>query len=378
MSIKPLILGLSGATISKDEREFFLVTPVYGFILFKRNIDSAPQLQVLVADLRNLYPNRQIYIFIDQEGGRVARLKYPLISKDYPAGEYFSKIYDQQGSIAAYEAVKDNYYQLTKDIKFYDIDSPCAPVADLTYSYTDGAIGDRSLGSSTEKVIQLCLGAAEGITAGGGLAIIKHIPGHGRATCDSHFELPRIKTSLAELETTDFAVFRGLAKHENIRFAMTAHIILDALDSNLPVTISAKAIKYIREKIGFNGLLITDDLSMLALHGRVGKDYHLIKKAITLTKQGSFADAKDQLRKIEDLGDKTLALLNDQLGDYLDKLLQILRKKYLESLKNVASQSIKASCDLVLHCSGDLGEMKIIANAVDDVNLEASMNQINL
>lgn len=306
--IKPIIFGLSGHMLTNQEQQLFTENEVYGFILFKRNIESKEQLIKLVASLKALYPNKTVPIFVDQEGGRVARLKPPILQKEYPAMEKFGILYDSDKSVAL-EAVKTNHENLLKELKDLDIDCACSPVADLRFAYTDNVIGDRSLGGNVTKVVELCNAAIEGIKAAGGLAVIKHIPGHGRATSDSHLSLPRVTTSLEELNQTDFEVFRQLSRNKDADFAMTAHIVYDALDAELPATLSRAAIKFIREDIGFKGILMSDDICMKALHVNINYD---------------------------------------------------IKDKYLANLKLVAKQSLEAGCDIVLHCSGDIEEMQEI------------------
>ncbi len=264
-----------------------------------------------MTDLKNLY-DYEVLIFVDQEGGRVARLKPPIIKLQYPPAGDFGLIYDKEGAEKAGLKVFENYSSLISSLQEYGINSPCAPVADLRYPYTDNVIGDRSFGESVNKVVYLATKAIEAIEGHGGVAIIKHIPGHGRATCDSHYKLPHITNSLNELNNSDFEVFRRLSKNNTVKWAMTAHIIFDALDPDLPVTLSKKAINFIRKEIGFTGILVSDDIGMLALHGEI------------------------------------------KLG----------KAEFINSLVIVTKQIINAGCDLVLHCSGDINEMKAICQNI--------------
>ncbi len=321
--VKPIIFGIAGHSLTEQERQLFLNHKVIGFILFKRNIRDKEQLTQLIQELKNLHLDSNPLIFIDQEGGRVARLAPPLASKFYPPAEYFSKIYGENGKKYALEVAFDNYASIMRDLKQFGIDSPCAPVADLRYSYTDNVIGDRSFGEFVPKVVELCTEAIKAIQEQGGLAIIKHIPGHGRARVDSHYVLPHVSEKCEELEKTDFEVFRQLAKINNI-WAMTAHIIFDALDPELPVTLSKKAISFIREVIGFKGILTTDAIEMGALHGEAGKQYlYALKNRAKISDQ-EFAEA---------------------------------RENYVKSIGKVAAASLAAGCDYVLHTSGDYEEM---------------------
>ncbi|MCC8417394.1 MAG: ATP-dependent protease [Rickettsia endosymbiont of Bryobia graminum] len=351
MSKKPLVLGISGPKLTNDERELLVKNKIEGFILFKRNIVDSEQLTLLIKDLRGLY-DYKILILIDQEGGRVARLKPPIIEQEYPAVSSFGELYDKDPGKACAE-VFVNYESLMKSLKDYDIDSPCAPVVDLRYTYTDNVIGNRSFGSSVQKVVDLAKAAIKGIEARDGIAIPKHIPGHGRATCDSHYKLPIITTGLDELNITDFKVFRQLA---GTNYAMTAHIIFEALDSRKPVTISKKSIDFIRNNIGFKGLLVTDDICMLALHGDVGAKYSLLKKPLNIFESNQTIGNEDleQLVQHGIIKDKS-----DQVGlkIYLQEEFPKLKEQFVESVVSVAKQSFYAGCEIILHCSSDLDEM---------------------
>ena len=305
---KPIIFGVNSFELTKLEKKLFIENEIYGFILFKRNIESKEQILKLIDSLRALYPHKNIPIFVDQEGGRVVRIKPPITNKEYPAMEEFGILYDSDIRIAL-EAVRVNHKRLLDELKALGIDCACSPVADLRFSYTDNVIGDRSFGSDVVKVVELCNASIDGIKEAGGLVVIKHIPGHGRATSDSHLSLPRVTTSLDELNKTDFEVFRQLSSNEKVDYAMTAHIIYDALDADLPATLSAKAIKFIRKDIGFKGILMSDDICMKALHVNIN---HQVKS------------------------------------------------EYLINLRLVAEQSLAAGCDLVLHCSGDIEEMQAV------------------
>lgn len=362
---KPLIFGIAGTSLTMQEKELLSKNPIYGFILFKRNIVDREQLLKLVQDLRGLY-DYNILIFVDQEGGRVARLKPPIIDIEYPPAGDFGRIYDQEGAENAYLKVFANYSSLMKSLKEYRIDSPCCPVADLRYPYTDNAIGDRSFGDSVVKVVGLCAKTIEAIEGQGGIAIIKHILGHGRATCDSHYKLPSVTSSLAELNNTDFEVFRQLSKNAKAGWAMTAHIIFEALDTNLPVTLSPTAIKFIRNDIGFKGMLVSDDICMLALHGEIGAKYSIVKKPLTIfEKQDSTTTISNQdLEKLIEYG--IIKDKSDQTGlkKYLVEEFPKLKAEFVTSIVEVARQTIVAGCDLVLHCSGDIQEMTAVCRVV--------------
>lgn len=372
MSKKPLIFGLAGPKLTKEEKELLQNNPVWGFILFSRNIQNQQQLQTLVDDLKNLYDYNPL-ILIDQEGGKVARLRPPIIQNEYPAAHYFGEIYDQDSEEACGQ-VFDNYSKLMKDLKQYRIDSPCAPVADLQYSWADQVIGTRSFGKEVQKVVDLSKAAIEAIQQQGGIAIIKHIPGHGRANCDSHYHLPVIDTPLEELNKTDFAVFKQLSTLNQDMWAMTAHIIYKAIDLNKPITLSTTAINFIREKIGFKGILITDDICMGALHSENCITYLLVKQLLVfLEKQDTnnpkynepkYNEILEELIKQKILKSNSGLEQKAQLMEELMTCLPKLKTVFTDSIVKAVWQALAAGCDLVLHCSGDLQEMTKICAAI--------------
>ncbi|XVN43279.1 MAG: glycoside hydrolase family 3 N-terminal domain-containing protein [Candidatus Rickettsia vulgarisii] len=353
MSKKPIIFGISGPKLTNEERKVLVKNNIWGFILYKRNIIDSEQLTALIEDLRSLY-NYKILILVDQEGGRVARLKPPIIEQEYSAVSNFGDSYDQDHEAACAKAFR-NYFSLMKSLKDYDIDSPCAPVADLRYSYTDNVIGDRSFGNSVSKIVNLVKATIRGIEEQGGIAIPKHIPGHGRATCDSHYKVPIVTTKLDELNATDFEVFRQLS---DSKYAMTAHIIFEALDPDKPVTISKKSIDFIRKDIGFNGILVTDDICMLALHGDLGAKYSLFKKPLNIFESNQAIDEKD----LEQLAQYDITNRID-FEKYIQEEFPKLKAQFVESIANVAVQSVNVGCDIVLHCSADLQEMTAVCEA---------------
>jgi beta-N-acetylhexosaminidase len=262
--MKNVVFGISGTKLNEKEYAFFSQVKPVGFIIFSRNILSLEQLKLLTQSLKELSQdyNHDPMILIDQEGGRVARLKPPIFM-DTPPAEYFGNLAIHDFKLAE-QAIVANFTVIARQLKELGINTNCAPVADLFFAEAHEVIGDRSFGSDVDMVSKLTSLVAEAFINHHILPIIKHIPGHGRARADSHFALPIIETPLDELERTDFAVFRKL---NNMPIAMTAHVIYSALDPKLPVTISAKAISYIREQLGFKGLIISDDLSMQALNG---------------------------------------------------------------------------------------------------------------
>lgn len=260
--MKSVIFGLEGLELKQSERDFFKTQQPLGFILFARNIKDQSQVKALVNDLKSCVNHDYVPILIDQEGGRVRRLKPPLF-REAKAAKIYANLAESNLE-AAKQMTFLNHYLMGKELMELGINTNCAPVADLLFDGAHEIVSDRSFGKTPEQVIELCNSAALGLQAAGVTPIIKHIPGHGRAKVDSHFDLPKVSTSLAELEATDFLPFKAL---NNIPIAMTAHMIFDCLDEKAPVTLSKKAVNYIREEIGFKNILLTDDLSMKALTG---------------------------------------------------------------------------------------------------------------
>lgn len=290
------ILGCAGTVLSDEERAFFRDLRPWGFILFARNIVSADQTRALCAALREAGGGDDALVFVDQEGGRVQRLRPPLAQARRPA-EPFGNLYARDPD-AALEAVRLNHRLIADEIRALGFDADCAPCVDLRHPGAHDIIGDRSFGTDPAAVAALGRAAIDGLMAGGVAPVIKHIPGHGRAKADSHLELPTVTTALAELEQSDFEPFRALA---DAPMAMTAHVVFTAVDPDACVTLSRHAIAtVIRGHIGFDGLLMTDDLSMKALGGS--------------------------------MGDRSAA-------------------------------AIRAGCDMLLHCNGDMAEMVEVAAA---------------
>ena len=261
MSALATIVGTSGTKLTAGEKAFFRDANPWAFILFSRNVDTPSQVKRLCDDLRNAV-GRDALIFVDQEGGRVQRLKAPHW-RAYPSGSVYAKLYETDRA-AGRRAIYLGYRLIADDLRAVGITADCAPVLDLPQPDADPIISDRAFGDQTDQIIDLAHAAMSGLITGGVAPVIKHIPGHGRATVDSHLALPRIETSLALLERTDFRPFRKL-KHAPM--AMTAHAVYTASDED-PVTTSSKALNaLIREAIGFDGLLMSDDLDMKALSG---------------------------------------------------------------------------------------------------------------
>ncbi len=253
---KPVIFGCAGKTLSKEEREFFTKHQPYGFILFARNIETPEQVKALVNELRSTVKHHAP-ILIDQEGGRVCRLKPPHWPHPPACGAFESAEEPEQ---AAYNSGKD----IAMELSALGIDVDCAPMIDVRQKDAHDIVGDRAFSDNPEKVIKLGRAFMKGLQDGGVEPIIKHIPGHGRAKSDSHLELPVVDASLEELRKTDFAPFKAL---NEAPYAMTAHIIYKAIDPENCATQSKKVIDIIRNEIGFKGQLMTDDLSMKALTG---------------------------------------------------------------------------------------------------------------
>lgn len=284
------IFGCQGLTLTPDEAAFFREARPWGFILFKRNVDTPDQVKRLVDALRETVGRPDAPVLIDQEGGRVARLGPPHWRR-YPPGAAYGAL-SANDLLLRREITRLGARLLAHDLSALGINVDCVPVLDVPQPGAHDIIGDRAYGRTPDQVAELGRAAAEGLIAGGVLPIVKHIPGHGRAGADSHEALPVVDTPLAELEAVDFAPFRALS---DMPMAMTAHVVYAAIDAKRPATTSKKAIrKVIRQSIGFDGLVMSDDLSMKAL-------------------AGGFADR--------------------------------------------ARDALDAGCDVVLHCNGDMAEM---------------------
>jgi len=260
---KAMILGCSGLALTGEEREFYRAERPWGFILFKRNVEEPDQIRALVADLRACVGREDAPIFIDQEGGRVQRLRPPL-APSYPPGAAIGAIYaasKTKGRRAAWLMSRLHAF----DLLGYGINADCLPVLDVPVDGAHDVIGNRAYSKDPKTVSILGKAAAKGLTDGGVLPVIKHVPGHGRAFSDSHLALPVVDTPLAQLRAHDFVPFKA---NSRAGMAMTAHVIYTAIDPERPATTSSKVISgYIRGEIGFGGLLMSDDLSMKALSG---------------------------------------------------------------------------------------------------------------
>ncbi len=296
MSKKPLaaIFGLSGPILTEAEKAFFKEVNPTGFILFQRNCETADQVSALVDTLRTLIDQPEAPILIDQEGGRVMRLKQPHWWEAPAAGRIADLWMLNQE--AGWEAAWICSRLIGMQLQDHGITVNCAPVLDLRLEGAHHIIGDRSYGKKPDSVVSLAQAVCKGFLDSGVLPVIKHIPGHGRAMVDSHEALPKVACHRALLEAEDFEPFRQLS---GMPWAMTAHIVYDAVDAQSPATMSSRLVQeIIRESIGFGGLLVTDDVSM---------------KALT--------------------------------GDF----------------ERRARLSLEAGCDVVLHCNGDMAEMESTA-----------------
>jgi beta-N-acetylhexosaminidase len=304
MPTRAFITGVSGPGLTADERDFIRAERPWGFILFKRNIDNPEQVAGLVKELRRMSEAPDAPILIDQEGGRVQRFGPPHWPV-YPAGAVFGALYDIDPELGL-KAARLSARLIAADLIDCGVSVDCLPLADVPVAGADAVIGARAYGTEPGKVATIARAVTDGLEQGGILPVLKHIPGHGRATADTHFRLPVVDTPGEELERTDFAAFRPL---KDLPMAMTAHVVFSALDSAQPATTSATIInQVIRGHIGFQGLLMSDDVSMNALAGSIGER----SKAI-----------------------------------------------------------ISAGCDMILHCNGNLDEMREVAREAPELTGEA-------
>jgi len=266
MTARAFITGVSGAALTAAERAFLREADSWGLILFKRNVETPEQVARLTASFRELV-GREAPVLVDQEGGRVQRLGPPHWPA-YPPGAAYGRVDDRDpgaGMRAAWLGAR----LIAADLRAVGIDVDCLPLADVPVPGSDAVIGDRAYGERPDKVAQLARAAAEGLLAGGVLPVVKHVPGHGRATADSHARLPVVEASREVLEATDFAPFRSL---NDLPLAMTAHVVFSAIDPIAPATTSATLVRtVIRSWIGFGGLLMSDDISMGALSGSLAE-----------------------------------------------------------------------------------------------------------
>ena len=298
--MKPVIFGLSGLTLTPDETAFFAAVEPAGYILFKRNIDTRAQVRALTDSLRALSGRDDVPILIDQEGGRVARMGPPEWPA-FPAGPAFDALYDL-APMSAIEAARANAEAIALMLSEVGINVDCMPLLDVAQPDTTEAVSIRTLGSEPLRVAAMGRAIVDGLRRGGVVGVVKHMPGHGRAKVDTHYHLPTVTASDEELEID----LRPFASLKDAPMGMTSHIVFEAWDRDRPVTLSRQVIEQIiRQRIGFDGLLMTDDIDMKALSGSAG-----------------------------------------------DK----------------ASGAIEAGCDLVLDCWGRMDEMVDIAGRLDEMS----------
>ena len=264
--MKPVIFGLSGPALTPDERAFFAESQPAGFILFKRNCETRAQMRALTDSLRDLTGRDDVPILIDQEGGRVARMQPPEWPA-FPAGPAFDRLYDLAPS-SAIEAARANGHALGLMLSEVGVNVDCLPLLDLALPETTPAVASRALGGDPMRVAALGRATLDGLKSGGVVGVVKHMPGHGRGRVDSHHELPVVDASDAELEA-DIAPFRTL---NWAPMGMTCHLMFTAWDAENPASLSKTIIEQvIRGRIGFDGLLMTDDIDMKALSGTAGE-----------------------------------------------------------------------------------------------------------
>lgn len=283
-----VIYGFTGLELTAEERAFFREANPFGFILFRRNVDNPDQVRALTQSLRDLV-GWNAPVLVDQEGGRVQRLRPPHWHSYAPA------LIDARRPDAV-QVLELRYQLIADELRDVGIDVNCAPLLDVATDTVHDVIGDRALGSDAATVSELGHAVRRGLAAGGGIGVIKHVPGHGRALVDPHHDLPVVKATRDELEV-DFAPFRA---HADAPLGMTGHQIVQAVDAENVTTFSRACINLIRDDIGFDGLLMTDDLSMGALSG---------------------------------------------------------------GYEGRVERALGAGCDLILHCNGDMDEMQAIAKA---------------
>lgn len=311
----PAIFGLSGLTLTDDERAFFRDSDPAGYILFGRNIENREQVRRLTDELRTLDGRANLPILIDQEGGRVARMKSPEWPA-FPSGAAFDALYERAPA-SAIEAARLNAMALAAMLSEVGITVDCLPLLDVRQPGASDVIGDRALGSEPMRVAALGRAILSGLQDGGVVGIVKHIPGHGRALLDSHKELPVVTAPDRDLQT-DLAPFAAL---RDAAMAMTCHVVFTAWDPDRPATLSPLVIdSVIRQRIGFHGLLLSDDLDMEALSGDV---------------------------------------------------------------PSRAADAVAAGCDIALNCWGKMDDMVGIANALDPIStvsrarLEGAMDRVS-
>ena len=302
---KAFIAAPAGHRLTADEKAFFRDERPWGFIVFARNVAGGGQLSDLVAELRELGGRESTPVFVDQEGGRINRIRPP-IAPHYPPPAAFGRLFAadrEAGERATWLCGR----LLADDLARFGINADCIPCLDVPVTGADDVIGDRAFSQDPEVVATLGRAAADGLMAGGALPVMKHLPGHGRGNADSHLSLPVVETRREELSRSDFLPFKAL---NTLPAAMTAHILFSHIDPSRPSTLSSTLIdSVIRTEIGFDGLLMSDDMSMKALSG---------------------------------------------------------------DLYDLCATALRAGCDLVLHCNGDMAEMRRVAAAAQPLAGDAA------
>ncbi|TFV35143.1 beta-N-acetylhexosaminidase [Bradyrhizobium frederickii] len=313
MSTRAFITGVSGTELTAVEREFIRDQRPWGFILFKRNVATPAQVAALVAELRNAIGFADAPVLIDQEGGRVQRLGPPHWPV-YPPGAVFSTLFDTDSALGL-TAARLSARLIAADLADLGITVDCLPLADVPVAGADAVIGNRAYGTEPVKVAAIARAVTEGLEQGGVLPVLKHIPGHGRATADTHFKLPTVDTPRDELERTDFAAFKPLS---DLPMAMTAHVVFSAVDPAHPATTSATMIAdVIRGAIGFQGLLMSDDVSMNALSGNIAERTRAIFAAgcdMALHCNGNIEEMRAVAGQTPQLSGRALERANAALG----------------------------------------------------------------
>jgi beta-N-acetylhexosaminidase len=313
MSTRAFITGVSGTELTAVEREFIREQSPWGFILFKRNVATPAQVAALVAELRSAAGVADAPVLIDQEGGRVQRLGPPHWPV-YPPGAVFSTLYDTDSALGL-TAARLSARLIAADLADLGITVDCLPLADVPVAGADAVIGNRAYGTEPAKVAAIARAVTEGLEQGGVLPVLKHIPGHGRATADTHFKLPTVDTPRDELERTDFAAFKPLS---DLPMAMTAHVVFSAVDPAHPATTSATMIAdVIRGAIGFQGLLMSDDVSMNALSGTIAERTRAIFAAgcdVALHCNGNIEEMRAVAGQTPVLSGRALERANAALG----------------------------------------------------------------
>jgi beta-N-acetylhexosaminidase len=305
MNRRAFITGIAGTSLTPAEREFIESARPWGFILFKRNIETPDQVSALISELHEAIGDTGSPVLIDQEGGRVQRLGPPHWPT-YPAGAVFGALYDIDPA-SGLTAARLSARLIAADLTDVGITVDCLPLADVPVAGADAVIGNRAYGTEPHKVAAISRAVTEGLEQGGILPVLKHIPGHGRATADTHYRLTQVDTSRAELERTDFAAFQPLA---DLPMAMTAHVVFSALDPAHPATTSATIIEQvIRGVIGFQGLLMSDDVSMNALSGSIAERTRALFTAgcdMALHCNGKLDEMRDVARETPELSGQAL------------------------------------------------------------------------